>query len=289
MTFFARNSSGHLIDAEIDRADIGPDIVGELFLEHGIFRQPRDVRRVLQRLFADRGATDPKNPHEVGGLAAELGLLAGGKAHHLRVEFELLEGQFFRLQRPAGQPAGIDGLVELRRPAPGNPDATAVGIRSDAVDGIEIERQARGQDLAVLPETVGQAVDEAHLAAILVAAQRGEVAPVEPVDDTDQPEARRVRLQPAHVHDAADIAVGHLVEGAPAGFHLGPQRGDVGCHRLDDGVIGGRFLIERFQVVIAVHGENAGEAEALGIEGREDRRIVDDGHRLLSARAARHQ
>ncbi len=116
-----------------------------------------------------------------------------------------------------------------------------------------------------------------------------EVAPVEPVDDADQPEARGVRLQPAHVHDAADIAVGHLVERPPAGLHFGAQGGDVGRHRVDDRVIGRRLAVEGFQIVLAIDGENAGEAKTPGIEGGEHRRIVDDGHRTLGARHLRHQ
>lgn len=215
------------VDAEIDRRDIGADIVGKLFLQRRIVREPRGIRCVFQRLLADRSTFDAEDPHQIRGLPSEFGLLARGKAHHLRIEFELLEGQPGPLQRPAAQPAGIDALIELRRPAPGNADTAAIGISCRTVDGVEVERQPRGQNLAVLLETVGQAIDETHLAAALVAFQGSEITPVEPVDDADQPEARRLALQPAHIHDAADIAVGHLVKRAPASLYLGPQRGDV--------------------------------------------------------------
>ena len=94
-------------------------------------REPRGVGRVLQRHLADRRAIDAEDAHEIGGLPAELGLLAGGKAHHLGVEFQLLESQLRAVERPAGQPAGIDALVELRRPAAGNTDAAAIGIGRD--------------------------------------------------------------------------------------------------------------------------------------------------------------
>ncbi len=209
--FLRQKFVGDFVDAEIDRRNIGADIVGEPFLQRGVVRKPCRIWRILQRLLADGGAIDAEDPHQVGRLPAEFGLLARGKAHHLGVEFELFKSQFLRRQRPAGQPAGIDVFVDLRCPAPGNADAAAIGIRRHAVDGVEVERQPRRQNLALLAETVGQAIDETHLAAALVALQGGEVAPVEPVDDADQAEACGLRLQPAHVHDAADIAVGHFV------------------------------------------------------------------------------
>ncbi|WP_245442316.1 hypothetical protein [Mesorhizobium hawassense] len=214
-------------------------------------------------------------------MPAELGLLAGWKAHHLRVEFELLEGQRGPFERPAGQPAGIDRFVDLWRPAAGHAGATAVGIGSDAVYGAEIERQARGQLLAVLLEGVGKAVDEPHLAAALVIVQRGEVAPVEPVDDADQTEAREVRLQPAHVDDAADIAVGDFVESSPTDLHVCPQCRDIGGHRVDDGVVGRRLIVKGFQVVAAIDAEQAGKAVSLGIERSEHARVVDDGDGMI--------
>ena len=53
-------------------------------------------------------------------------------------------------------------------------------------------------------------------------------------EKADQPKACRIGLQPAHVDDAADIAVGDLVERPPAGLHLGAQCGNVGADHIDD-------------------------------------------------------
>ena len=116
------------VDAEVDGRRIGFDIVDQPRLQRRIGGEPRIVRRVLQAFLGDGVAVDPEYPHEIGGLPAELGLLAGGKADHLRVELELLEGEIGRIDRPAGQPAGIDRLVELRPPAAGNAGAAAVGV-----------------------------------------------------------------------------------------------------------------------------------------------------------------
>ena len=104
------------------------DVVDQLRLQRRIGGDAGIVGRVLQALLGDGVAVDPEDPHEVGRLAAELGLLAGGKADHLRVELELLEAHFGLIDRPAGQPAGVDRFVELRRPAAGDAGAAAVGV-----------------------------------------------------------------------------------------------------------------------------------------------------------------
>ena len=77
-----------------------------------------------------------------------------------------------------------------------------------------------------------------------------EITAVDAVDDARQPEARGLGRQPAHVDDAADIAVGDLVERPPAGLHLGAQRRDVGANRVDDLLVGRRFRVERGEVAV---------------------------------------
>ena len=117
-----------------------------------------------------------------------------------------------------------------------------------------------------------------------LAAQRREIAPVEPVDDADQPEARSVRGEPAHVHDAADIAVGHLVERAPAGLHLRAQSGDVGGDGGDDGFVGRRLGLERLRVVLAARRPKMStKAKPLVLQSGEDFGIVDEGDGAFGA------
>ena len=188
-----------------------------------------------------------------------------------------MKRQLGRIDRAAGQPAGIDRLVELRLPAAGDAGAAAIGVRRHRIDGVEIDRQPRGEPPALLLEGIGETVDEADLAASLVAANLGKILAVEPVDDAGQPEMRGIGGEPAHVDDAADIAVGDLVERPPAGLHLGAQCGDIGADHVDDRLVGRRFRSDRGEVAGARNAEQSLEAVALGFERREDRRIVDEG------------
>lgn len=121
-----------LIDAEIDRSGIGADIVGKPRFQGSIVGEPCRVRRIFQRLLPHCRAVDAEYAHQISRLPAELGFLAGRKAHDLRVELKLLEGQRGLLERPAAQPAGIDrsSSCGVQRPAaPAQPPSASGATR----------------------------------------------------------------------------------------------------------------------------------------------------------------
>ena len=269
------------VDALVDGLRIVADIGGELGLERCILRKPRHVGRVLQRQLGDPVAVDAEDAHEIDGLAAELRLLPGRKAHDLRVELELAEPHVLAIERSAGEEGGIDEPAVCRLPARRRRRAAAVGIGQDVVDRVEVERHARRQDLAlaVLAEAVGEPEDQPHFAAARLAAQIVKIAAVEPVDDTDQPEARARRLQPAHIHDAAGLGRGELVQRAPAGFDLVAQLADIAGDHVDDRRIGRRLAVERLEIAHPAGTEQAAEIVAAILQSGEHDRLLDEERR----------
>ena len=196
------------------------------------------------------------------------------------------------VERAAGQPAGIDRSRRSAASSAGDAHAAAIGLRRDVVDGIEVERHARRQRLALafLGKAVGQPVDQPHLAAARLAAQIVEIAAVEPVDDADQPQARgRAIFSQRMSMTRPALAAGELV--AAAARQPSSRRATAAMSAPIVSTmarVGRRLAVEAFEIVVVPLAPNRSpKAVALRLELGRARRLVDEEHRLFGGAARR--